>query len=868
MKKLNLSSGNPIILDLFNEIHHYRPVSFAYADMYSWVKINLAEKQLEKTIEALINYYKNSKTLDNFLSNVGSIWNTLIDYISEEHLQDFIEFGYLSINKEKLKSIYEEYRLIFEEGYLDVVSDWYDSELESIEKQAYRHLRKETRSRISGIGFGVTGGLKAAIGSGIGNFATGIAHGAFNSIANGVDNLSKSVKYDNLYKNDKTLKNLVNGWKKTFWSIYDRHIQYLNQIIIEEETEYIINYTELKTREVEALQKYANLLKADLPLDETFENIVDFIYMYPFEIKYWKDFLYLLPEKIAFTANIHNKIINFLKEVDKTLNNDFFIQLAPIPVSMLIKKYTNDDVICSGDDNEDIIDIIKNYYKNESNILVNAISMLLSDDEFGYFDIGSLYSLLLKMNLTINDFLINDDIKEIYNEKMIDISCQYLGLNYEKMILPAIKSGNIDVIVNDIHDNKILDIETTLLIIISLILNGIKDKSLNNINIDILENIENLKQRLNLNVNLFNYSVFISLLLELYPLSEKVKMFNTYLKNIIKENDDYIFGKNAYWDKIPNDIENKIRDNFAISENEKILIAFDDTVFKSGKKGLVLTTNELVINDGAYPESVSWSNIAKNSNLSVFDDCFFIKSNENADKKFIHDIHFSGLAANINFSLLSNIIGAACVIFSGEMINIEHYEPFQGAELDISKLVIKKSKKKISLNNTEQDAKQDVKQDVKQDAKQEDREKNKQIKNEKEQKEQYYYLREENRIYTALKFKERKGFFRKILPASWFLTFIFYGVVASIALFIGIIITPKDSIAFDIVIAVFLFIVPITLWVIGIKKRIKYLKEKKKWKECTNSGKRPLELVFKEFQEMENEYRKQEEKTDIEKIQK
>jgi len=136
--------------------------------------------------------------------------------------------------------------------------------------------------------------------------------------------------------------------------------------------------------------------------------------------------------------------------------------------------------------------------------------------------------------------------------------------------------------------------------------------------------------------------------------------------------------------------------------------------------------------------------------------------------------------------------------------------------------------------------------------------------------ERYYYLREEDRIYTALKFKERKGFFRRILPASWFLTIIFYGVISGIALLASVLITDQfgNENATVIVGLVFMVIVPITLLIIGIKHRVKYLKEKKKWKECTASGKRPLELVFKEFQEMENEYRKQEEKTDIEIAQK
>ena len=123
--------------------------------------------------------------------------------------------------------------------------------------------------------------------------------------------------------------------------------------------------------------------------------------------------------------------------------------------------------------------------------------------------------------------------------------------------------------------------------------------------------------------------------------------------------------------------------------------------------------------------------------------------------------------------------------------------------------------------------------------------------------ERYYYLREDDRIYTAKKFKERKGFFRRVLPASWFLTLIFYGVIAFIVFFISMLLADQfgNDIAKVIIGIVSLVIFPITLLVFGIKNRIKYLKEKKKWKECTDSGKRPLEFVFKEFQEMKNEYR-------------
>jgi hypothetical protein len=132
--------------------------------------------------------------------------------------------------------------------------------------------------------------------------------------------------------------------------------------------------------------------------------------------------------------------------------------------------------------------------------------------------------------------------------------------------------------------------------------------------------------------------------------------------------------------------------------------------------------------------------------------------------------------------------------------------------------------------------------------------------------ERFYYLREDDRIYTALKFTERKGFFRKTLPSSWILTIGFYALIAFIVLITAIMVTPSDNdTALVIVSMITMLIIPVVSLVIGITKRVKYINEKKKWKECTDSGKRVFSLVLKEFHEMEVEYLKQEEDKDIEK---
>ncbi|MDR2658574.1 MAG: hypothetical protein LBC27_01100 [Spirochaetaceae bacterium] len=125
---------------------------------------------------------------------------------------------------------------------------------------------------------------------------------------------------------------------------------------------------------------------------------------------------------------------------------------------------------------------------------------------------------------------------------------------------------------------------------------------------------------------------------------------------------------------------------------------------------------------------------------------------------------------------------------------------------------------------------------------------------ENELEERYNYLCENDRIYRALKFKKRKGFFRHILPALWIMTLGFYGLLAftfmCVLTLIVTLIPPINRVIF----LLLFYLIPIALLVFGITKRVKYIKEKKLWKECTDSGKKDIKEVFKEFQEIEKEY--------------
>jgi hypothetical protein len=125
-----------------------------------------------------------------------------------------------------------------------------------------------------------------------------------------------------------------------------------------------------------------------------------------------------------------------------------------------------------------------------------------------------------------------------------------------------------------------------------------------------------------------------------------------------------------------------------------------------------------------------------------------------------------------------------------------------------------------------------------------------------ETEDRYNYLREDDRIYRALKFKDKKGFFKHILPSSWIVTVGFYGLLDLLILVITVLFFEQTNSQLLIIILsnLTLIVIPIISLIIGIRNRIKYMKEKKIWKECTNNGKRKTKEVYKEYQDMENEY--------------
>ncbi len=72
-------------------------------------------------------------------------------------------------------------------------------ELTGEQLDEYRTLRRQTRGRIIGGGFGISGAAKGIATAGLANMTIGAAHGAVNLVGKGITSITNSNKKHKIY---------------------------------------------------------------------------------------------------------------------------------------------------------------------------------------------------------------------------------------------------------------------------------------------------------------------------------------------------------------------------------------------------------------------------------------------------------------------------------------------------------------------------------------------------------------------------------------------------------------------------------------------------------------------------------------------
>ena len=106
----------------------------------------------------------------------------------------------------------------WEEDFGEVQDSYMSIRLEQKQLDEYRTMRRQTRSRWVGGGFGIGGALKGAAKAGAMNMASGALHGLFNAGAKAISMADESSKKSSLYRNAK--KGLMIGILRSVYEIH------------------------------------------------------------------------------------------------------------------------------------------------------------------------------------------------------------------------------------------------------------------------------------------------------------------------------------------------------------------------------------------------------------------------------------------------------------------------------------------------------------------------------------------------------------------------------------------------------------------------------------------------------------------------
>ncbi len=170
MTKFNFI-GNEIYIT--EERNRYNSIRIEYE--------NIANKAREEFIKVYRSCNENlydviNNAYDQGASIILKSIKCTLDRLIENKFYNISEELFIEQYCQRVVEIWESAYGIINDQYMNIV-------LDERQKEEYRQLRKNSRARWQGGGFGIQGAIKGATQAGAMNMATGVAHSAFNMIS-------------------------------------------------------------------------------------------------------------------------------------------------------------------------------------------------------------------------------------------------------------------------------------------------------------------------------------------------------------------------------------------------------------------------------------------------------------------------------------------------------------------------------------------------------------------------------------------------------------------------------------------------------------------------------------------------------------
>lgn len=271
MTKFNFI-GNEIYIT--EERNRYNSIRIEYE--------NIANKAREEFIKV---YRSCNENLDDVINNAYDQGASIIlksikctvDRLIENKFYNISEELFIEQYCQRVVEIWESAYGIINDQYMNIV-------LDERQKEEYRQLRKNSRARWQGGGFGIQGAIKGATQAGAMNMATGVAHSAFNMIGKIGTSIKVNKQKSKIFNDPSTLDLLSEGIYLAILDIKYSYIRFLENnaglqfgyIHEEEEEEANVILSNIKGRNLDEEEKI-NLIKRLIDLNPYMESLYTYI---------------------------------------------------------------------------------------------------------------------------------------------------------------------------------------------------------------------------------------------------------------------------------------------------------------------------------------------------------------------------------------------------------------------------------------------------------------------------------------------------------------------------------------------------------------------------------------------------------------
>jgi len=319
----------------FNEVYLNQPIRFSEGQCkylnttYSYMKY---AHQASEEYERIYKGYKDFKVFSN--TGIVDGYKLLGRYI-EIVVRELIALGFYDVNTKVLTSEYGEF----------ICEEWVNAEKlidelckasgkEIAEAEQYRAMRKATRGKLVGGGFGVKGAAKGIALAGAFNAVSGLAHSGVNAIGNSNTRVTQQRKLNDIYNSNEMLQYLKQRIEISVQKMGAVLLEYQNLYLAEN----IVGNEAMKERVRALRSNYFRVPDDDKPCVAVQMLMLDptDLGTYEFLLQKYGDrdgVLHKLSKVIGFSAEYEKIMFKFRESAFKGVKNGLTSQLEQLQIS-------------------------------------------------------------------------------------------------------------------------------------------------------------------------------------------------------------------------------------------------------------------------------------------------------------------------------------------------------------------------------------------------------------------------------------------------------------------------------------------------------------------------------------------------------